>query len=122
MFRVLSLRRWTMTVLGALLFAFSFSALAQRADGAIAGNAAPGDQVNIVNLDTGLKRETLVNDDGRYRFGSVPLGKYQVTITRGGERVLNVVVALRPGITTRPPTPPASPAAAPSPAETPASH
>ncbi len=126
MFQVRSLRRWTMTVLTALLFAFSTGAMAQRADGAVAGNATPGDQVNIVNLDTGLKRETKVNDDGRYRFGSVPLGKYQVTITRGEERVLSAVVTLRPGTTARPPTPAAPSTAAgeaPQPAaETPASN
>lgn len=83
----------------------AFTATAQRADGNINGDAAPGDKVYVANTGTGLKRETVADEEGKYRFRSLPLGTYQVKIVRGEENVLNATVTLRPGGTARPPTP-----------------
>ncbi|MGN6223614.1 carboxypeptidase-like regulatory domain-containing protein [Pseudoxanthomonas sp.] len=92
------------------LLLVSFTATAQRADGNINGDAAPGDKVYVSNTGTGLKREAVADEEGKYRFRSLPLGTYQVKIVRGEENVLNATVTLRPGGTARPPTPePGSP-------------
>ncbi|MBB3277472.1 MULTISPECIES: carboxypeptidase-like regulatory domain-containing protein [unclassified Pseudoxanthomonas] len=103
------------------LLLVAFTAFAQRADGNINGDASPGDKVYVANTGTGLKRETVADEDGKYRFRSLPLGTYEVKIVRGEENVLNATVTLRPGGTARPPTPKAGDAAtgadpAPSPA------
>lgn len=87
------------------LLLVSFTATAQRADGNINGDAAPGDKVYVSNTGTGLKREAVADEEGKYRFRSLPLGTYQVKIVRGEENVLNATVTLRPGGTARPPTP-----------------
>lgn len=82
----------------------SFSAFAQRSDGGISGDAQPGDHVVVQHTGTGFKREINADEDGNYRFRSVPLGEYKVTVTRGeGEVVLNALVNVRPGGTARPP-------------------
>lgn len=103
------------------LLLVALTAFAQRADGNINGDASPGDKVYVANTGTGLKRETVADEDGKYRFRSLPLGTYEVKIVRGEENVLNATVTLRPGGTARPPTPKAGDAAtgadpAPSPA------
>lgn len=95
------------------LLLVAFTATAQRADGNINGDAAPGDKVYVSNTGTGLKRETVADEDGKYRFRALPLGTYQVKIVRGEENVLNATVTLRPGGTARPPTPTPAPAGAP---------
>lgn len=102
------------------LLLLAFTAAAQRADGNINGDAAPGDKVYVANTGTGLKRETVADEDGKYRFRALPLGTYQVKIVRGEENVLNVTVTLRPGGTARPPTPEPSTATGADPAPAPA--
>ncbi len=102
------------------LLLLAFTATAQRADGNINGDAAPGDKVYVANTGTGLKRETVADEDGKYRFRALPLGTYQVKIVRGEENVLNATVTLRPGGTARPPTPEPSTTAGADPAPAPA--
>lgn len=93
--------RWLFLALSLLMTLVSFSAFAQRADGNIGGVAVAGDQILAVQDDTGFKRETVADEEGKYRFRSLPLGQYLVTITRDGNVVANVKVAVRPGTTTR---------------------
>lgn len=93
------------------LLLVAFTAFAQRVDGNINGDASPGDKVYVANTGTGLKRETVADEEGKYRFRSLPLGTYEVKIVRGEENVLNATVTLRPGGTARPPTPKAGDAA-----------
>ncbi len=104
MFHIFKPKRF-LTVLSLLLLTLSFAASAQRANGNIGGNAAPGDQIAIQSSDTGFSRQATADKEGRYRFGSLPLGQYLVTITRGGIPVLKTAVQVRPGGTARPPTP-----------------
>jgi hypothetical protein len=65
-----------------------------------------------VNVGTGFKREAVADEEGKYRFRSLPVGEYQVTIVRGDTTVANVKLAVRPGITTRIPDQLANPATA----------
>lgn len=99
-----TVRRWKYLALSLLLALVSFSALAQRADGNIGGDAVAGDHVLVQNTGTGFKRETHADESGKYRFRNLPLGEYRVTITRNGEAAGNFVVTLRPGATARVPT------------------
>lgn len=96
--------RGLLLVMTSLLALLSFSAFAQRSDGGISGDAKPGDHVLVQNTGTGFKREGVADDAGNYRFRSLPLGDYRVTVTRAeNEVVLNVVVTVRPGATARAP-------------------
>lgn len=95
--------RWLFLALTVLMSLVSFSAMAQRSDGNIGGVAVAGDQVSAVSLGTGLKREAVADEDGKYRFRSLPTGEYQVTIVRGGATVANVKLFVRPGTTSRVP-------------------
>ena len=111
--------RWLFLALSLLMTLVSFSAAAQRADGNIGGDAIAGDQVSIQRTGTGLKRETVVEEGGKYRFRNLPLGEYRVTVTRNGETAGNFVVNVRPGSTARVPTVLADSEGAPEPAPAP---
>ena len=67
-------------------------AFAQSATGAVAGRAASGDQITIVNAATGASRNVTVNSDGSYRIGQLPPGDY--TLTAGTGAPVNVNVSL----------------------------
>lgn len=82
----------------------SAGVLAQsNASGVIFGHLAQpeGATVRIQNLDTGLTRELGVDSQGRYRAGSLPIGRYRVTIERNGQPAEsrdNVQVTLGGGV------------------------
>ncbi|WP_266171503.1 TonB-dependent receptor [Dyella subtropica] len=68
----------------------STGALAQsNITGSIFGQVAAqsGNTIEIKNVDTGLTRSTSVDDSGRYRFSSLPTGRYQVTLKNNGANV-----------------------------------
>ncbi|WP_266157524.1 TonB-dependent receptor [Dyella silvatica] len=73
----------------ALSLSFAGAAMAQsNASGAIFGRAAePGTNVKIQNLDTGFSRDIAVEADGRYRAGSLPVGRYKVTLQKNGQAI-----------------------------------
>ena len=63
-------------------------AMAQsNASGVIFGNAgeAAGATVHVENVHTGQSREITVDDAGRYRATSLPVGTYTVTLKRAGQ-------------------------------------
>lgn len=95
--------RWLVLALSLLMALVSFSAWAQRTDGNVGGLAVAGDQITAVNTGTGLKRETVADQDGKYRLSSLPLGEYIVSVVRNGTPVANVKLNVRPGTTTRVP-------------------
>src|SRR5262245_25524497 len=90
----------TRLLFGFLLALISFSLLAaprealaqaQAANGAIEGTVTdasgavvPDAKVKVVNLDTGLEREVTTNETGLYRAPLLPVGHYQVTVTKNG--------------------------------------
>ncbi|UPG85675.1 TonB-dependent receptor [Luteibacter aegosomatis] len=82
-------RRSTLCVALALCFA-SGSVFAQsNASGVVFGRVAQpeGATVHLENLDTGFARDTGVDAEGRYRVPSLPIGRYKVTLERGGQTV-----------------------------------
>ncbi|MEZ2419068.1 carboxypeptidase regulatory-like domain-containing protein [Luteibacter sp. RCC_6_2] len=97
------LRRSTLCTALALCFA-SGAVLAQsNASGVVFGRVAQpeGAVVHLQNLDTGLTRDVGVDADGRYRASSLPVGRYKVTVERGGQTVEtrnDVQVALGGGV------------------------
>lgn len=105
---------WIPALMAAFLALASFVAFAQRSDGSIAGNAAPGDKIHVIGTNNGFDRELAAGKNGKYRFGSVPTGNYRVTVMRGEEVVLQASVAVRAGSTVRPPTPASEPSGQPS--------
>jgi hypothetical protein len=74
-----------------------------NASGVIFGRVAQpeGAVVHVVNLDTGLTRDLGVDADGRYRAGSLPVGRYTVSLMRNGQTTENrdnVQVAVGGGV------------------------
>ncbi|UNK42897.1 TonB-dependent receptor [Luteimonas sp. S4-F44] len=66
----------------------SEAAAQSNATGNILGTTGtPGDTVTIRNLDTGTVRTLTTDATGRYRAASLPVGRYRVTLERGGEVV-----------------------------------
>ncbi|NII55739.1 TonB-dependent receptor [Luteibacter sp. SG786] len=81
------IRRSTLCTALALCFA-SGAVLAQsNASGVVFGRVAQpeGAVVHLTNLDTGLTRDVSVDADGRYRASSLPVGRYKVSVERGGQ-------------------------------------
>jgi carboxypeptidase family protein/TonB-dependent receptor-like protein len=52
------------------------------------GNAVSKAKVIAKNLDTGIPRESIADQDGRYRISELPLGKYEVQVQRQGFRLV----------------------------------
>jgi hypothetical protein len=67
-------------------------ALAQNATGAIAGHAAAGTQVTVINTASGASRTVTVDTDGSYRIGQLPPGAY--SLSAGGAAPVDVTVSL----------------------------
>ena len=73
------------------LFLFSFAGWAQLTSGDMAGlvtdptgAAVPGATVEVTNEGTGVKATQTTNDTGEYRFGNLPVGTYDVTVSAKG--------------------------------------
>lgn len=61
-------------------------AYAQSTTGSIYGAVPAGSDVSIqITSDTGLTRTVPVDANGRYSFGSLPVGQYTVTLRRGDQ-------------------------------------
>ena len=95
---------WRQTALAvALSLSFGGIALAQsNASGVIFGNAsdAAGATVHLENVNTGQTRDISVDQSGRYRASSLPVGSYKVTLMKDGQVVQsrdNVQVRLGSG-------------------------
>jgi len=96
---------WRRTALSAALsIGLAGIAMAQsNASGVIFGQvqADAGSTVRLENIDTGLSREIGVEQGGRYRAASLPVGRYKVTLMKNGQAVEtrdNVQVALGSGV------------------------
>jgi len=61
--------------------------MAQTVSGAVAGRATAGDQVTVVSSSTGLTRTVTVSADGSYRLGQLPVGDYQLQLSRDGQKL-----------------------------------
>lgn len=81
------------TALGACLLAGA--AHAQSTVGDIYGSAAASQTIQIQNLGSGASRSVTVDEDGRYRASSLPVGNYRINVQQNGTTVstrdINVV-------------------------------
>ncbi len=68
--------------LGSLLPTVAF---AQAVSGAVAGRASAGDQITVVSTSTGQTRTVTASADGTYRLGQLPVGDYQLQLSRDGQ-------------------------------------
>lgn len=76
-----------------VLFLAVLSAFGQTSRGTVTGivtdpqsSAVPNAKVELTNLQTGVKRDTVSNVSGLYRFDAVELGDYDMTVTASGFR------------------------------------
>ena len=60
--------------MGLCLSSLAAPVLAQSVTGAVAGRAAAGTQVQVVNTETGATRSVTVDADGNYRIGQLAPG------------------------------------------------
>lgn len=72
-------------------FGFATPAFADNSSGSVYGQAKAGSTVTVVSADTGLTRQVTVDSNGRYRFASLPTGKYKVT-SDGQTREITVAI------------------------------
>src|SRR5438093_8582835 len=75
---------WVLQLLS-LVVALSSLGMAQTGSGVITGTvvdasagALPGVDITLTNQETGLKQQTITNETGSYRFGSLPPGTYKI--------------------------------------------
>jgi hypothetical protein len=69
--------------------------------GAVAGRATAGDQVTVVSSSTGLTAPSTSVADGSYRLGQLPVGDYQMQLSRDGQKLGDqVAVSVAVGGTT----------------------
>lgn len=87
-------------VLGLLLAGTSARAQSQAANGAIEGTvtdtsngALPGVIVTVTNVDNGVQRSIVTNDDGFYRALLLPLGTYRVAAELPGFKTFELTGA-----------------------------
>ena len=63
------------------------AAFAQAVSGAVAGRASAGDQITVVSTSTGQTRTVTASADGSYRLGQLPVGDYQLQLSRDGQKL-----------------------------------
>ena len=69
-----------------------------NATGTIFGSSATaGATVHLVNTGTGFTRDLQVDNNGRYRASSLPVGNYKVTLIQDGKEVASRDVTLQVG-------------------------
>lgn len=87
-----------------LLLTFSTAPMAQTVTGTIKGTVVDtngglivGASVEVINVETGLRRNLTTNEDGSYQATFLPLGRYSVAVNQSGFAVVtqeNVTVRL----------------------------
>lgn len=50
-------------------------------------SASAGDRVTVVSNSTGLTRTVTASADGSYRLGQLPVGDYQLQLSRDGQKL-----------------------------------
>lgn len=65
------------------------------------GAVLPGATVTVVNLDTGVSRDYVTNNDGVYDTSSIVIGRYQITFSDAGfEKLVRGPITLQVGFIT----------------------
>jgi hypothetical protein len=103
---MLNMKKSVTAIAVALSLGVSAPVFAGNNDGALKGvvkstdmQSIAGAQVTIKSTDTGLTRTVAVDQDGSYRFPSLPVGTYTVTFTKDGFQSEEVEIAVRIGET-----------------------
>lgn len=81
--KVLTRSALTVALMGAVM---SFGAHAQSTSGAISGSADAGSTI-VIESSTGLSRTVVVDANGRFNVGSLPVGSYTVKQIKDGATV-----------------------------------
>ena len=90
------LKRSALTV--ALGLCFVGGVQAQSTQGSIYGTIPGGEGATVVvSNNSGLSRTVAVDAEGDYQIGSLPVGQYTVTATRGGQVVGTRTITVRAG-------------------------
>lgn len=86
MTRSTNVTRLKRTALAIVLTSVIGAAAAQSTTGSLFGNApsAAGATITVQN-ESGLKRSVPVDANGRYNLGSLPVGKYSISLERDGQ-------------------------------------
>ena len=86
MTRSTNVTRLKRTALALVLTSVIGAAAAQSTTGSLFGNApsAAGATITVQN-ESGLKRSVAVDANGRYNLGSLPVGKYSISLERDGQ-------------------------------------
>ncbi len=87
-----------------LLLTFSTASTAQTVTGTIKGTVVDtngglivGASVEVINVETGLRRSLTTNEDGSYQATFLPLGRYSIAVNQSGFAIVtqeNVAVRL----------------------------
>ncbi len=80
-------RLLTLAIGASLALGVAGTAFGQATTGNIFGQAQPGQTV-IVSGSTGVTRQAVVDETGRFRFGNLPLGDYKVSLQRDGATIM----------------------------------
>ncbi len=87
---LVGLRKQGVVLLGLLLL-ITMSVAAQLPTGTIlgvvkdtSGGTVAGASVTVTNVDTSLARTGTTGDDGAYRFPALPVGNYEIKVTKDG--------------------------------------
>ena len=103
---MLNMKKSVTAIAVAVSLGVSAPVFAGNNDGALKGvvtstdmQSIAGAQVTIKSTDTGLTRTVAVDQDGSYRFPSLPVGTYTVTFTKDGFQSEEVELAVRIGET-----------------------
>ena len=103
---MLNMKKSVTAIAVAVSLGVSAPVFAGNNDGALKGvvtstdmQSIAGAQVTIKSTDTGLTRTVAVDQDGSYRFPSLPVGTYTVTFTKDGFQSEEVEIAVRIGET-----------------------
>ena len=102
-----SMLRWTLPVL--LLIGGGGACLAQSTNSGdirgvvtdTSGALIPGTTVTVLNVETGVSKDYVANQDGLYDTSSIVTGTYKVTFTKDGfEKLIRGPITLQVGNTT----------------------
>ena len=101
-------RRFSLSFLLFISFGAAFVAAQSVNSGDIRGTVTdqsgavlPGATVTVANLDTGVSRDYVTNDDGVYDTSSIVIGRYQITFSDAGfEKLVRGPITLQVGFIT----------------------
>ena len=90
-------RRLTTLALAVSLALGAQVAQAQQTSGSIAGRAAKGDTITVVNKSIGITRSAAADAQGSFQVSALPAGEYEVTVKRADGTTSTRIVRVASG-------------------------